>query len=158
MNTDTLLQLNVVPEGKEAWLSYDQYFELKRLFEAVSPLSSEMDGTTFRVHDFLTNVAQLDVPMNVEAIHFNTFVLIRRGYKVEDITEKEYEDLLRLMDGLEQPDPDDMELHEMGGHRALYNYLTTQMGISVQKGRGPVWFRGRRLVEAYNSRAAATMV
>ena len=86
MNADTLLQLNVVPEGEEARLTYDQYQELKRLFEAVSPLSMEMD------------------------------------------------------------------LHEMGGHRGLYNYLTTRLGISVQPGRGPVWDRAKRLVEAYNSR------
>ncbi|HNB54440.1 MAG TPA: hypothetical protein PK530_21010 [Anaerolineales bacterium] len=66
---------------------------------------------------------------------------------MEEITEKEYQDLLRLMDDLEQPDPDDMELHEAGGHRNLYNYLTTQMGISVPKGRGPVWYRAKRLLE-----------
>jgi len=90
--------------------------------------------------------------MNVEAIHFNAFVLIRRGYKVEEITEKEYTDLLRLMNGIEQPDPDDMELHEFGGHRNLYDYLTTNLGVSVQKGRGPVWTRARRLVEGYEGR------
>jgi len=151
MNTDTFLQLNVVPEGKKAWLSYDQYQELKRLFEAVSPFSQEMDVSAFRLHEFLTNVAGLDVTMNVEAVHFNAFVLIRRGYKREEITEKEYQDLLRLLNDLEQPDPDDMDLHEMGGHRGLYNYLTTQLGISVQPGRGPVWHRAKRLVEAYHS-------
>lgn len=149
--TDTLLQLNVVPEGKTAWLTFDQFQELKNLFEAVSPFLPEMDTAAFRLHRFLTVVARLDVPVNVEAIHFNAFVLIRRGYKVEEITEKEYQDLLRLMDGLEQPEPDDMELHEVGGHRALYNYLTTQMGISVSKGRGPVWYRAKRLMECYNS-------
>lgn len=148
MNTDTLLQLNVVPEGKTAWLTFDQYQELKNLFEAVSPFSPEIDTAAFRLHRFLTEVARLDVPVNVEAIHFNAFVLLRRGYKVEEITEKEHQDLLRLMDDLEQPDPDDMELHEVGGHRNLYNYLTIQMGISVPKGRGPVWFRAKRLVEA----------
>ncbi|NUM45755.1 MAG: hypothetical protein HUU38_13715 [Anaerolineales bacterium] len=148
MNTTTLLQLNVVPEGKTAWLTFDQYQELKNLFEAVSPFSPEIDTSAFRLHRFLTDMADLDVPMNIEAIHFNAFVLLRRGYKVEEITEKEYQDLLRLMDGLERPDPDDMELHEAGGHRNLYNYLTIQMGISVPKGRGPVWYRAKGLVEA----------
>lgn len=149
MNAETLLQLNVVPEGKTAWLSYDQYQELKRLFEAVAPFSQEMDAVAFRLHAFLTNVARLDVPMNVETLHFNAFVLLRRGYKAEEITEKEHLALLQLMDGLEQPDPDDMDLHEMGGHRALFNYLTKEMGLSVQPGRGPVWYRAKRLVEAF---------
>lgn len=149
MNTDTLLQLNVVPEGKKAWLTYDQHTELKHLFESGSPFSLAMDAAAFRLHRFLTGIAGLDVPVNVEAIHFNTFVLLQRGYKVEGITEKEYQDLLRLMEGLEQPDPDDMELYEMGGHRTLYNYLTIQLGISVQPGRGPVWYRAKGLVEAY---------
>ena len=149
VNTETILQLNVVPEGKKAWLSYDQYHELKRLFDTVSPFDSEMNGEAFRLYDFLTNIAKLHVPMTVEAIHFNAFVLIRRGYKVEEVTEKEYQDLLCLMNGLEHPDPDDMELHEFGGHRNLYVYLTTQMGISVQAGRGPVWARAKGLVEEY---------
>ena len=47
MNAETILQLKVVPEGKEAWLN---------------------------------------VPMTIESIHFNVFVLIRRGYNVEEIT------------------------------------------------------------------------
>jgi len=84
MNAETILQLNVAPEGEEAWLSYDQFLELKQLFEQVSPLQSEMNGEAFRLYDFLTNVARLDVPMSVEAIHFNAFVLIRRGHKVDD--------------------------------------------------------------------------
>jgi hypothetical protein len=35
MNKAEILQLNVIPEGQAAWLNYDQYLELKRLFEAV---------------------------------------------------------------------------------------------------------------------------
>ncbi len=150
MNTDTLLQQNLVPEGKKAWLTYAQYQELKRLFEAVSPFTPEMDVAAFRLHHFLTQVAGLvDVPISLETLHFNAFVLLRRGYKPEEITYKEYTDLLRLFDGLEQPDPDDMDLHDMGGHRALYNYLTIQLGIYVEPGRGPVWFRAKRLLETH---------
>ena len=72
-----------VPEGKEAWLSNDQYLELKRLFDQVSPFASEMDGEAFSLYDFFDecNVAKLNAPMTIDSIHFNAFVLIRRGYK-----------------------------------------------------------------------------
>lgn len=152
MNTDTLMQLNIVPEGKEAWLTYPQYQELKQLFEHVSPFLPEMDADAFRLHHFLTQTAGLDVPMNVEVLHFNAFVLLRRGYKVEEITPQELKNLLRLIEGLEQPSLDDMDLFDVGGHRALYNYLTSEMGLSVEAGRGPVWYRAKRLIEGYKSR------
>lgn len=69
--------------------------------------------------------------------------------KVEEITEREYLDLLRLMEGLEQPTRNDMDLYDMGGHRDLYNYLTRQMGLFVEAGRGPVWYRAQSLIESY---------
>jgi hypothetical protein len=90
---------------------------LKHLFEAVSLFLPEMDTAAFRLHRFLSDIAGLDVPLNVEA----------------------------------QPNQDDMDLQEMGGHRTLFNYLSTQMGISVQQGRGLVWYRAKRLVEMYEN-------
>ena len=60
MNKKTLLQLNVIPEGKEAWLSYDQYQELKTIFEKIALPSDEtsiQDQSYFKLYDFLTNVA-----------------------------------------------------------------------------------------------------
>ncbi len=152
MTKQELLQLNVVPEGKEAWLSYDQYMELKRLFDALPPPSLHSlnaDAAYARLHHFLADVAQLQIPYDKTAIHFNAFVLIRRGYKVEQITKTEYESLQRLMDGIEQPDTNDMVLHEVGSHRAVYDYLRKGIGLSVQAGRGPVWHRAKRLVEVY---------
>jgi hypothetical protein len=71
------------------------------------------------------------------------------GAKVEEITETEYLGLIRLMDGLEQPDRHDMDLYDTGGHRDLYNYLTRQMGLAVEAGRGPVWYRAQSLIESY---------
>lgn len=68
---------------------------------------------------------------------------------VEDITQIEYEHLLKLMDGLEQPDVDDMDLYETGGHRDLYTYLTKSMGLSGQPGRGPAWHRAEALIRKY---------
>lgn len=152
MNRQELLQLNAVPEGKVAWLSYDQHIELRRLFEALpSPTLQTIEGEMAyaRMHHFLNDVAQVQVPDDKAAIHFNAFVLIRRGYKVEEISRQEYELLQRLMDGIEQPDEDDMVLHETGSHRALYEYLRREMGLPVQAGRGPAWHRAKRLIEAY---------
>ena len=152
MNKDTILHLNVLPEGKEAWLSYDQYQELKQVFEAVELPSDEGDIQSeayLKLYDFLTNVAHLSVPMKEEAIHFNAFALIRRGYKIEEITDEEYEQLLELMATADQANIDDMSLYDFGRHRDLYNFLTHKMGLSVRAGRGPVWHRAKDLLNHY---------
>lgn len=154
MNKTELLQLNVIPEGKEAWLNYDHYLELKRLFEAL-PVPTTKETTTdlqyLNLHRFLTDVAGLKLPLNEAAIHFNAFALIRRGYRVETITTDEYQQLRRLMEGLEQPGLDDLDLYEVGGHRKLYTYLTRGMGLTAQQGRGPVWHRAKALIEKYEA-------
>jgi hypothetical protein len=152
MNKQELLQKNVLPEGKEAWLSYDNYLKLKHLFETVplpSVANTLAEGQYLDLHHFLTDVAGLELPLDEVSIHFNAFNLLRRGYKIESISQEEYEQLLRLMVNLEEPDIDDLELYETGGHRVLYNYLTMQMGLSVQKGRGPTWYRAKALIKAY---------
>ena len=152
MNSEDILKLNVIPDGKEAWLSYDRYQELKTLFEAVNAPSSDkdiVDTQYFQLHHFLTNIAKLHVPSNEPTIHFNAFSLLRRGYHIEEITTEEYEQLLLMMDGVQEAHNDDMVLYEFGGHRDLYNYLTKQMGLSVQQGRGPVWHRVKALINKY---------
>jgi hypothetical protein len=152
MNKEEVLRLNVIPDGKEAWLSYDHYQELKEIFESVKLPSNDktiMDRQYFQLYDFLTNKAKLQIPMNESAIHFNAFALIRRGYKTEEITSEEYTQLLQLVDEADQAVLEDMELYEFGGHRNLYNFLTKKMGLSVKKGRGPVWHRAKVLVDKY---------
>ncbi|MDM8520035.1 hypothetical protein QUF64_08310 [Anaerolineales bacterium HSG6] len=149
MNREDILKLNVIPDGKAAWLSYDRYQELKTLFEAVNaPLSDKdiVDTQYFQLHHFLINIAKLHVPLNECTIHFNAFSLIRRGYHIEEITANEYGQLLLMMDGVQEAHSDDMALYEFGGHRDLYNYLTKRMGLSVQQGRGPVWHRAKALI------------
>ncbi len=152
MNKKTILQLNVLPEGKEAWLSYDQYQELKRVFEAVGLPSNEIsiqDKAYFKLYNFLTDVAQLSVPMNEAALHFNAFALIRRGYEIEEIMPEDYEQLAKLTANTDPADIEDMVLHDFGGHRDLYNFLTSKMGLSVKPGRGPVWHRAKDLLNHY---------
>ena len=152
MNKETVLQLNVVPEGKEAWLSYDQYQELKAIFQDINLPSSQTtidDKSYFKLYDFLTTIAQLPVQANEYALHFNAFALIRRGYKIEEITTREYEQLSALMMEVSQADIDDMELDDFGGHRALYRFLTNTIGLSVKQGRGPVWHRAKDLLDQY---------
>lgn len=152
MNKEEILQLNVLPDGQEAWLSYDQYQDLKRIFERVELPSTDqaiMDRSYFPLYEFLTKTAKLPVPRNELAIHVNAFTLIRRGYNIEDITAEEYRQLLQLMAEVDPTDREDMELYEYGGHRNLYTYLTKQMGLSVEKGRGPVWHRAKALVDKY---------
>ncbi len=152
MNKAEILQLNVIPEGKAAWLNYEQHLELKQLFETV-PLPSTEETTDdlayLTLYHFLTQIAGLELPLNEAAIHFNAFALIRRGYRVEFITLEEYEQLQHLMAGLAQPAIDDVDLHDTGGHRTLYDYLTKAMGLTVQPGRGPAWHRAMALIEAY---------
>jgi hypothetical protein len=152
MNKLDLLKLNVVPDGQAPWLSYEDYVRLGRLFDAVnSPDQKIIDDNYVALYNFLVAVARLRLPMNADSIHFNAFVLLRRGYKVEEITEAEYLTLIRLMDGLEQPDKNDMELYDTGGHRELYNYLTQHMGLPVEPGRGPVWYRAHLLIEKHQA-------
>jgi hypothetical protein len=154
MNKAEILELNVIPEGQEAWLSYDHFLELKRLFEAV-PLPTTEETTAdlpyVDLYRFLTDIAGLKLPFNEAAIHFNAFALIRRGYRVETITAEEYKQLCRLMEGLEQPSIDDLDLYDTGGHRKLYNYLTKGMGLMVQRGRGLAWHRAKALIEKYEA-------
>ncbi len=152
MNKKEILRLNAIPDGKDPWLSYDHYQKLKQIFESVKLPSNNkiiIDRQYFQLYGFLTNTAKLQVPMNQFAVHFNAFALIRRGYKIEEITYEEYNQLLQLMDALNPADIEDMELHEFGGHRNLYNYLTKKMGFSVKKGRGPVWHRAKSLIDKY---------
>jgi hypothetical protein len=154
MNRQDVLQLNIIPDGKEAWLSYEQYLKLKQLFEML-PLPGSTETTSdphyLQLHQFLSTVAQLDLPLNEAAIHFNAFALIRRGYKVESITLAEYENLRQLLAGLDEPTLDDTDLYDSGGHQALYDYLTRGMGLPVQRGRGPAWRRARDLLKTYEA-------
>lgn len=73
------------------------------------------------------------------------------SYRVETITAAEYQQLRRLMEGLEQPGIDDLDLYDTGGHRDLYNYLTKGIGLTVQRGRGPAWHRAKALIEKYET-------
>ena len=150
MNNQELLKLNVVPEGKEPWLDYEAYLKLGQLFDTVNPPDQTLiDHNYAALYHFLVTVAGLELPVETASIHFNAFTLLRRGYKVEEITETEYKALTRLMTGLEQPDKNDMDLYETGGHRDLYTYLTRMMGLFVQPGRGPAWYRAQALIERY---------
>jgi hypothetical protein len=150
MNKQDVLKLNVVPEGKEPWLDYESYLKLGQLFDTVRPPDKNLiDSNYAALYNFLTTVAGLELPLETASIHFNAFALLRRGYKVEDITATEYKNLIRLMTGLEQPDKNDMELYDSGGHRDLYSYLTQMMGLFVQAGRGPVWYRAQALIDRY---------
>ena len=158
MNKSQVLNLNVIPEGKTPWLSYDHYLELKRLFEMAPPPSSEentQERSYLALYRFLTDVAELTLPLNEAAIHFNAFALIRRGYQVEPITLDEYHRLRTLMNGLEEPEIDDLDLYDSGGHRALYTYLTIGLGLSVEPGRGPVWHRAVALVQNFEAETHA---
>lgn len=110
------------------------------------------EAALIQLHQFLHEVAGLKIQAQTPAVHYNAFVLLRRGYKVEEITENEYLALARLMVGIEQPDIQDDVLHETGSHRAVYKYLTRKLGLDVEKGRGPAWHRAKRLMEAYKAK------
>jgi hypothetical protein len=145
-----LLALNRVPDGKAAWLTYRQYRELQMLFEAATAQyvrEGEASLAVGRLHRFLIDVARLDLPNDDDAIQFNAFVLLRRGYSVEYIAAKEYKTLARLMAQAEEPDLSDMTLHNTGTHRAIYEFLTKELGLYVEPGRGPVWYRAQRLID-----------
>lgn len=150
MDKAALMQLNRVPEGKPPWLDYKAFRKLQQLFERLDP-PEEQEGLEneeyCRLHAFLVDVAGLPIPESQMAVHLNAFLLSRRGYQVEEITETEYARLLKLLAGTEKADLDDMELNDFGNHRALYQYLTEGLGVYVEPGRGPVWHRAMQLVK-----------
>lgn len=150
MDKAALMQLNRVPDGKPPWLDYKAFRKLQQLFERLDP-PEEQGGLGnqdyCRLHAFLVEAAGLPIPESQLAVHLNAFFLIRRGYQLEEITESEYEHLLKLLAGTDKADLDDMELHDFGNHRALYQYLTEGLGVFVEPGRGPVWHRAMQLVK-----------
>lgn len=152
MDKEALLKLNRVPDGKPPWLDYKAFRRLQQLFERLTS-PAEMGGLGsedyYRMHDFLIDVAGIAIPEMQEAVHLNAFILIRRGYRVEEITEAEHERLLQLLEGTEIAALDDVELYDFGNHRSLYTYLSEGLGIYVEPGRGPVWHRAQQLVDHY---------
>ncbi len=86
MSKQTLMQLNVVPEGKLPWLDYGNYLRLQRLFDALPLPDEEAAENSFlypELYWFLTDIAGLTLPFDEATIHYNAFVLLRRGYKPE---------------------------------------------------------------------------
>jgi len=146
-------ELNRVKDGP-AWLSYTHYRKLVASFEAVSvPDDEPMTPEYLALHEFLVDVAKLtDLPSTKRHTHFNAWALMRRGYKPEELTETEYKGLKALFEIAQPADEDDLELHEEGTHRAIYAYLTKAIGLDVVAGRGPVWHRARKLIEAYEGK------
>jgi len=161
MDKEALLKFNRVPDGKPPWLSYKAFRKLQRLFEKLAPPEESKaleEEDYIRLHDFLSEVAGIKLPESQEAVHMNAFVLIRRGYQVEEITETEYARLTQLLEGTEEVYPDDLELHDFGNHRALYTYLSEGLGVFVEPGRGPVWHRARQLIEHYEKEQESASV
>lgn len=153
MGQVTIRALNKVPEGKTAWLPYIRYQELRRLFNDVDlPEFAALDEKYFRLHRFLCEVLGDDLPETKESIHQNAWTLLRRGYEIETITEDEYLRLKALFNACNETDNDDMELHPEGSHRALYNYLNHGLGLFIEAGRGPVWYRAKALLNHHNEK------
>lgn len=154
MDKEALLKLNRIPDGKPPWLSYKAFRQLLQLFDKLPPPKETKgleDENYLRLYDFISDVAGINLPESQDAVHVNAFFLIRRGYRVEEITEMEYVRLSELLKGTEEAYLDDMELHDLGNHRALYTYLSEGLGLFVEPGRGPVWHRARKLAKHYES-------
>ncbi len=143
--TSNVMSMNVVPDGIPAWLSYTEHRQLKTLILA---LDDGGPSAIAALWGFLVNVSKLKLPANAsdEVVRFNAYTLMRRGYIVESLTEAEYLALKVLYLQAEPTDVDDMDLHETGTHRALYNMLTRTFGFEVEAGRGPVWRRAQKLL------------
>jgi len=135
----------VVPDGKKAWLSYTQYRKLKLLTQAAW---SDHPAQVGELVAFLIDVAKLplDEKGPTMTVLNNAHALQRRGYKIEELTRAEYELLKSAYSHATRTNPDDMELHETGAHRTLYDILTKKIGLDVEAGRGPVWRRANQLL------------
>lgn len=146
-----LLMLNVVPNGVPAWISYTQYRRLKALLEAAMPMSANAGhdpAAIAQLWQFINATARLTLPDDApdDLVWFNGYTLRARGYKVEELTRAEYGALAALYEQAEPTEPDDMDLHDEGTHRQLYDMLTCTLSLDVEAGRGPVWRRAMRLL------------
>ena len=151
MATDVNAKLvNNVPEGRQAWLSYVDYRKLRTLADAA--IGGD-DSVLAPLQAFLERTAGLALPVNIdgEALRRAAFTLVRRGYLVESIDPGEYGWLLVLFEVAQKADSDDMDLAETGAHRALHSFLTQRLGLDVEAGRGPVWHRAAKLLDAYRA-------
>jgi hypothetical protein len=151
MATDVNAKLvNHVPEGRPAWLSYTDYRKLRALADAAV---GGDDAALAPLQAYLEHTVGLSLPPDLDgdALHRAAFTLVRRGYVIESIDAGEYGWLLVLFQVAQKADSDDMELAETGAHRALHSYLTKRLSLEVEAGRGPVWHRAAKLLEAYRA-------
>ena len=140
-----VLEMNVVPDGVEAWLSYSEYRQLQKRLGAIS---GDDPGAYAALAHFLieTGKLPLDMAASDEMIRINAYTLLKRGYKIEPLGRADYATLKELFLKAEPADVQDMDLHETGSHRALFEMLTRKLGLDVEAGRGPVWHRSKRLL------------
>lgn len=142
----TLKERNLIPEGKAAWIPYQRHVELSILFE--NNIEYESVITTARIQEIIAvSVGINTTGLSIAETMQNAWTLIRRGYLPENLSLNELDGLAQIFAEAEEADIEDMELHEEGSHRALYNYITKTLGLYVEAGRGPVWHRAKRLID-----------
>jgi len=126
-------------------LSFEAY---RRLSDLIGFLSNENPFTFGRLFEFITGAGgrALDDNVDNDTIRVAAYDLMARGYQVETLMRDEYEGLRDLYLVAEPASADDMELHDEGTHRAMYNFITRTLGLSVPAGRGPVYRRANKLL------------
>lgn len=64
-----------------------------------------------------------------------------------ELTEGEYNKLRDLFRACSFAEHDDMALADFGNHRSLYDYITKELRIDCENGRGPAYSLAKRLLD-----------
>jgi len=123
-----------VPDGRPAWVHYLDYCELRRTFDSLAP-----DNVGDAV-ELVSLRAGVKLPNDFDTVQFNLWVLIRRGYCVPKLAPTQLASLTRIMSLTAPTDEDDDTLIAAeGSHRALYTFLTRELGERIPETRGAAY-------------------
>jgi len=123
-----------VPDGRPAWVHYLDYRALQRAFESLTPQN------TGEAIALVRKCAGIDLPNDLGVVQFNLWTLLRRGYYVPSLTSAQLSTLTRILSlTVETDEGDDLAIGPAGSHRALYTFLTRELGEHIPETRGAVY-------------------
>lgn len=136
-----------VPDGRPAWVHYLDYQAIGQAFDDLTP------DTVPDAVALVRRAAGIELPHDFDAVHFNLWALLRRGYWTPELTNAQQETLARLF-ALTNPtdEDDDTPLAPEGSHRALHTFLTRELGERIPQTRGATY----AVASAYLRKTPAT--
>jgi hypothetical protein len=82
-----------------------------------------------------------------QIIHRFVWDVLRQGYEVEELTKGETHKLFAKTAACEPVEFSDEIMHGFGPHRELYDFITSELNLTVEPKRGHVYRRATLLLE-----------